>query len=161
MKLIKKTAHILLKKEVFTKHIPSHLEINISGWVTYLSFFCIAIRKVALLSFKETNKILFEKKCGNYEAKILSLNKYVIVDLKWWLWAIPNAKDEINTSQVSFEINTVASKTGWEAANGSNSTWGYWSENKKIYYINYLEVAALKHGVINYEDIWKVNLWIM
>ena len=53
-------------------------------------------------------------KSGNYEAKILSLNKHAIVieDLKLWLEAIPNAKNNINTSEADFEINTDASETG-------------------------------------------------
>ena len=60
---------------------------------------------------KEKSSILKEK-CGNYEAKILSLTKHAIKDLKWWLRAIPNAKNNINTLQVDFAINTDVSKTG-------------------------------------------------
>ena len=38
---------------------------------------------------------------------MLSLNNYVIEDLKWWLGAIPNAKNNINTPQVDFMIVTT------------------------------------------------------
>ena len=98
---------------------------------------------------------MLKEKCGNYEAKILSLTKHAIKDLKWWLRAIPNAKNNINTLQVDFAINTDVSKTGWGAADGPNSTWGFWSETDKKYNINYLELLAIKHAVMTYEDIWK------
>ena len=79
---------------------------------------------------------MLKEKLGDYEAKILSLNKHAIEDLKWWLGAIPNAKNNINTD-------------------GSNPTWEFWSENDKNYHINYLELLAIKHAVMIYEDIWK------
>ena len=65
---------------------------------------------------------MLKEKCGNYEAKILSLNKHAIEDLKWWLGATPNAKNNINTPQADFEINIVASGSGWGATDGSNPT---------------------------------------
>ena len=65
---------------------------------------------------------MLKENCGNYESKILSLNKHVIEDLKWWLKGIPNTKNNINTSQVDFEINTDASEIGWGATDGSNPT---------------------------------------
>ena len=92
---------------------------------------------------------MLKEKCGNYEAKILSLNKHAIKDLKWWLGAIPNAKNNINTPQADFEINNDASETGWGATDGSNSTWGFWSKNDKKYHINYLELwPYIKHAVM-------------
>ena len=63
---------------------------------------------------KEKTSLLKEK-CENSETKILSLNKHAIEELKWWLGAIPNAKNSINTPQVDFEINTYAGETGWGA----------------------------------------------
>ena len=43
-------------------------------------------------------------------------------DLKWWLGAISNAENNINTPQLDFEINTDASKIGWGATDGSKPT---------------------------------------
>ena len=77
----------------------------------------------------------------------MSLNKHAIEDLKWWLGVITNTKNNINTLQVDFEINTNASETGWRATDGS--------ENENTYHINYLELLAIKHAAIIYEDIWK------
>ena len=42
---------------------------------------------------------MLKEKCGNYEAKISSLNKHTIEVLKW-LGAIPNAKNNISTPQI-------------------------------------------------------------
>ena len=79
----------------------------------------------------------------------MSLNKNVVEDFKWWLGAIPNAKNNINTPQADFEINNDASETGWGATDGSNSTWGFWSKNDKKYHINYLELwPYIKHAVM-------------
>ena len=52
--------------------------------------------------------------------------------------AIPNAKNNINTHQTDFEINTDPSETGWGDTDGSNPTWGFWSENDKKYHINWV-----------------------
>ena len=70
----------------------------------------------------------------------------------------PNAKYNINTPQADFEINTDASENGWGATDGSNPTCGFWSENDKKYPINYLELLAIKHAVMIYEDeLYKTN----
>ena len=71
---------------------------------------------------EKENISLLEEKCGNYEAKISSLNKGVIEDLKWWLKAIPNAINNINTPKVDFEINTNVNETGRGATDGFNPT---------------------------------------
>ena len=71
---------------------------------------------------EKENISLLEEKCGNHEAKISSLNKRVIEDLKWWLKAIPNAINNINTPKVDFEINTNVNETGRGATDGFNPT---------------------------------------
>ena len=71
---------------------------------------------------EKENITLLEEKCGNHEAKISSLNKRVIEDLKWWLKAILNAINNINTPKVDFEINTNVNETGRGATDGFNPT---------------------------------------
>ena len=110
--------------------------------------------KTALPSFRKKVSLLKEK-CGNCEAKILCLNKHAIEDLTWWLGAIPDTKNNINTPEADFEINTDDSKTRWGATDGSNTTCGFWSENDKKYRINYLELLVIKHAVMICEDVWK------
>ena len=63
---------------------------------------------------------MLKEERGHCEAKILSLNKHAIEDLKWWLGAIPIAKNNINTPQADLEINTDPSETGWGATDGFN-----------------------------------------
>lgn len=58
--------------------------------------------------------------------------------------AIPNAENNINTPKIHFEISTDASETRWAAAGGSNSIWGFWSQNDKTYHISYLELLVIK-----------------
>ena len=36
-----------------------------------------------------------------------------------------NAKNNINTSQADFDINTDTSETGWGVTDGSKPTWGF------------------------------------
>ena len=55
----------------------------------------------------------------------MSFNKHATKDLKWWLGAILNAKNNINTPLVNFEINIDASETGWGATEDSNSRWEF------------------------------------
>ena len=99
---------------------------------------------------------MLKEQRGNYEAEILSLDKHAIEGFKWWLGGVPNAKNNINTPQADFEINTDASETGWGATDGCNPTCGFLSENDKKYHINYLELLAIKHAVMIYEDVWKL-----
>ena len=68
---------------------------------------------------------MLKEKRGHCEAKILSLNKHAIEDLKWWLGAIPDAKNNINTPEADFEINTDDSETGWGTTDGSNTICGF------------------------------------
>ena len=71
---------------------------------------------------EKENISLLEEKCGNHEAKISSLNKRVIEDLKWWLKAIPNAINNINTSKVYFKTNSDVNETERGATDEFNRT---------------------------------------
>lgn len=90
-----------------------------------------------------------------HKAKSSSVNKHAIDDLEWWVGAIPNAENNINTPKIHFEINIDASETRWAGADGSNPIYGFWSEDYKTYHISYLELLVIKHAIMNCEDIWK------
>ena len=132
-----KAEHILLKISKFLQN-PSPTIGKLAFVVgSVISIFpAIPLGKLHYRALEKEKISLLKEKCGNYEAKILSLNKHAIEDLKWWLGAIPNAKNNINTPQTDFEINTDASETGWGATDGSNPTSGFWSENDKKYHIS-------------------------
>ena len=73
----------------------------------------IPLRKLHYQALEKKISLLKEK-CGNYEAKILSLNKHAIEDLKWWLGAIPDAKNNINTPEADFELTLMTVKLDGE-----------------------------------------------
>ena len=127
-----KAEHILLKIRKFLQN-PSPTIRKLAFVVgSVISIFpAIPLGKLHYRALEKEKISLLKEKCGNYEAKILSLNKHAIEDLKWWLGAIPNAKNNINTPQADFVINIDVSETGWGATDGSNPSWGFWSENDK------------------------------
>ena len=132
-----KAEHILLKIRKFLQNPSPTIRKLASVVGSVISIFpAIPLGKLHYRALEKEKISLLKEKCGNYEAKILSLNKHAIEDLKWWLGAIPNAKNNINTPQTDFEINTDASETGWGATDGSNPTSGFWSENDKKYHIS-------------------------
>ena len=149
-----KAEHILLKIRKFLQN-PSPIIRKLESVVgSVISIFpAIALGKLHYPALEKEKISLLKEKCGNYEAKILSLNKHAIKGLKWWLGAISNAKININTLQADFGINTDANQTRWGATDGSNPTWEFWSEIDKKYHINYLELLAIKHAVMVYEDV--------
>ena len=58
-------------------------------------------------------------------------------ELKWWLHAIPNAINDINITQVDFEICTNVSEGVWEATDDVNAIGGdlvytWWSQSYKL-----------------------------
>ena len=118
-----KAEHILLKIRKFLQN-PSPIIRKLASVVgSVISIFpAKSLGKLHYPALEKEKISLLKEKCGNYEAKILSLNKHAIEDLKWWLGATPNAKNNINTPQADFEINTVASGSGWGATDGSNPT---------------------------------------
>ena len=98
----------------------------------------ITTQKIEFLGFIIDSNFMTIKIKGEKAAQILlKIRKFLqnpppvirklasIEDLKWSLGAIPNAKSNINTPQVDFEINTDASETGWGATDGSNPTWEF------------------------------------
>ena len=76
-------------------------------------------------------------------------------ELKWWLYAIPNAISNINITQVAFEICTNASESVWGATDDVNPIGGIWSTPDKANHMNFLELLAIKHILVNYRKMWE------
>ena len=76
-------------------------------------------------------------------------------ELKWWLHAIPNAINNINITQVDFEICTNVSEGVWEATDDVNPIGGIWSTPDEANHINFLELLAIKHALVNYRKMWE------
>ena len=71
------------------------------------------------------------------------------------MYAIPNAINNINIPQVDSEVSTDASESGWGATDGVKPIWGIWPTPDKANHINFLELLAIKHGLINHRKMWK------
>ena len=95
-----KAEHILLKIRKFLQN-PSPIIRKLESVVgSVISIFpAIALGKLHYPALEKEKISLLKEKCGNYEAKISSLNKHTIEVLKW-LGAIPNAKNNISTPQI-------------------------------------------------------------
>ena len=89
----------------------------------------------------------------NFEVKVC-ISTFAIDELKWGLHAIQIAINNINILQTYFEINTDASECGWGTTDGVNPFWGIWSTPDKANYINFLELLAIKHALVNYRKMW-------
>ena len=69
----------------------------------------------------EREKVSFLKKeSGHFEAK-MALNQRIVIELQWWLDAIPKAVSDIHTPEVDFIINSDANEAGWGAIKGNTS----------------------------------------
>ena len=80
-------------------------------------------------------------------------------ELKWWLHAIPNAINDINITQVDFEICTNVSEGVWEATDDVNAIGGIWSTPDEANHINFLELLAIKHALVNYRKMWENSIF--
>ena len=67
--------------------------------------------------------------------------------------AIPYAINNINVRQGDFEITTDASESGWCARDGVTPTAGIWSTPDKANHMNFLELLAIKHALLNYREM--------
>ena len=67
--------------------------------------------------------------------------------------AIQIAINNINILQTYFEISTDASEYGWGTTDGVNPFWGILSTPDKANYINFLELLAIKHALVNYRKM--------
>ena len=102
-----KAEHILLKIRKFLQN-PSPVIRKLASVVgSVISIFlAISLGKLHYPALEKEKISLLKEKCGNYEAKISSLNKHTIEDLKW-LGAIPNAKNNISTPQIKILRSTT------------------------------------------------------
>ena len=80
-------------------------------------------------------------------------------ELKWWLHAIPNAINNINITQVDFEICTNVSEGVWEATDDVNPIGGIWSTPDEANHTNFLELLAIKHALVNYRKMSENSIF--
>lgn len=121
-----KAARVFLKiREILQNLSPSIWTLaSIFGLVISI-FLAVPIGKLSYLALEKQKIFLLKKECGNYDIKILNLNRHAIEDIKYWFRAISNFRNNFKTPQVNFESNIDVSEAEWGATEGSNLTWEF------------------------------------
>jgi hypothetical protein len=78
---------------------------------------------------------------GNFEAS-MSISSEAKVELNWWLTNLPAAFKNILPTPIDIVLYSDASKIGWGAALGNQSTGGNWCKQESDCHINILEMKA-------------------
>jgi hypothetical protein len=89
---------------------------------------------------KAKNKALAIHK-GNFEAP-MSISSEAKVELNWWITNLPTSFKLILATPIDIVIYSDASKIGWGAALGNQSTGGNWCKQESECHINILEMRA-------------------
>ena len=79
----------------------------------------------------------------------MTLTRQALEDISWWRTHVDTAFNEISLSNPSVTICTDASKLGWGATVGHNTTSGLWSSAEAMEHINVLELKAVLFGVVS------------
>ena len=121
-----KAARVFLKiREILQNLSPSIWTLaSIFGLVISI-LLAVPIGKLSYLALEKQKIFLLKKECGNYDIKILNLNRHAIEDIKYWFRAISNFRNNFKTPQVNFESNIDVSEAEWGATEGSNLTWEF------------------------------------
>lgn len=78
---------------------------------------------------------------GNYEA-FMSISDQGMLELKWWLQNIMSSFNQIEKPPIDVTVYSDASKLGWSASLGDQSTGGSWSVDESKDHINAPELKA-------------------
>lgn len=103
--------------------------------VEYGAMYTKALERVKTLALIKNNFSYKEK---------MSLPRYILPDLAWWINKIPLARNSFKTFDFAMELFTDASNTGWGATTGSREAHGFWSDSQKSFHINYKELLAVR-----------------
>ena len=95
----------------------------------------------------ERDKILaIQTTCEKFD-KHMSLSSEAELELSWWLNIIVGARNILTRDAPTITLTTDASKLGWGAVLGTQSTEGLWSSTERQNHINYLELFAAFLGL--------------
>lgn len=91
----------------------------------------------------------------------MTLNEHLKHDLIWWRNNIRTAFNHIKHDHLNLEIFTDASLTGWGACSKRGREHGFWSNEQKQHYTNFLEWQATFHGLKCFAtDLSDSNIFI-
>ena len=95
----------------------------------------------------ERDKILaLQTTCWDFD-KHMSLSPEAKSELGWWINNIVGAHNLLTREAPTITLTTDASKLGWGAVLGTQSTGGLWSSTESQNHINYLELLAVFLGL--------------
>ena len=97
--------------------------------------------------FLERDKILALQTTGWDFDKHMSLSPEAKSELSWWINNIVGDHNVLTREAPTITLTTDASKLGWGAVLGSQSTGGLWSSTENQTHINYLELLAVFLGL--------------
>ena len=95
----------------------------------------------------ERDKILaLQTSCWDFD-KHMSLSPEAKSELSWWINNFVGAHNLLTREAPTITLTTDASKLGWGAVLGTQSTGGLWSSTESQNHINYLELLAVFLGL--------------
>lgn len=77
----------------------------------------------------------------------LRLSKECLLDLDWWCSHIQTDSCKIKQHNFELEIFSDASRTGWGLVCNNITNHGHWTQDEKLFHINYLELLAAFIGL--------------
>ena len=89
---------------------------------------------------------------GNFD-KNMNLSQEAIIDLKWWVTALPTAYNLINHGEPQVTITTDASLIGWGCCIDTVTSGGNWSPEDAQHDINYLEMLAVSLALKSFSSV--------
>ena len=95
----------------------------------------------------ERDKMLaLQTTCWDFD-KHMSLSPEAKSELSWWINNIVGAHNLLTREAPTITLTTDASKLGWGAVLGTQSTGGLWSSTESQNHINYLELLVVFLGL--------------
>lgn len=88
---------------------------------------------------------------GDYNKNLIFSNE-IYKDLEWWIEKLPFSKNKIRDKSFKFTIFSDASLTGWGICCGDKKSYGFWSAEEKLHYINFLALKAVQYGFKCFAD---------
>ena len=98
------------------------------------------------IRFVREKDIVLRGSLGDFEG-FMSLSPESMGHLNWWVDTLPSADTSIDHGVPNFTLTSDASLRVWDAASGTFSTHGLWSEAETTFHINVLELLAVKFGL--------------
>ena len=76
-----------------------------------------------------------------------------MIDLKWWVTALPTAYNLINHGEPQVTMTTDASLIGWGCCIDTVTSGGNWSPEEAQHDINYLEMLAVSLALKSFSSV--------